>query len=107
MWTVNESNNERCPGCVDAFVSKDEMLLQHEYWYADGPHLIFNEQGEAYKFEAKNEILTVKRRTDLDLSREELARFMEFIETHQIRPREVKPAGPNPILSFLRRLFAG
>lgn len=106
MWFVNDSPKERQPGDVYAFATESDMLLQFEYWFADEPHLVFDELGQAFKFRSDGDHLSINRRADLDLNSDELVAFMTFIEAHQIEPDEMKPANQSPISTFLSRIFS-
>ena len=85
---VNDSPQERLPSDVMLYYRVESMLLQYEYWFANEPHLIVNENGETFKFKDVGERLEIVRRPELDLNQSEMALFLDYVRKHNIVPED-------------------
>lgn len=88
MWMVNDSLQERVPSDLRIYHHVKSMLEYYEYWFADEPHLIVNEGGEAFKFISVDEKLEIVKRPELDLNQSEMSMFLEYIKKYDIRPQD-------------------
>ena len=85
---VNDSPQERLPSDVMLYYRVESMLLQYEYWFANEPHLIVNENGETFKFKDVGERLEIVRQPELDLNQSEMALFLDYVRKHNIVPED-------------------